>query len=182
MQENLKEYKVSVFVCVPLLLEAMHKKIMAGIDKKGKTKTIKFAKILSKFLLKFGIDIRRKLFKQILDEFGGELRFIVCGASPLDKEVAKAFNEFGILTIQGYGLTEASPVVAAESINVIRYGSIGYPLPSVEVKIDNPNSEGIGELIVKGPNVMKGYYEEEEATNEVLKNGWYYTGDLRIQR
>lgn len=180
VQENLREYKVSVFVCVPLLLEAMYKKIEAGIAKKGKTNTIKFAKSLSNFLLKFGIDIRRKLFKQVLDELGGELRFIVCGASPLDKKVAKAFNEFGILTIQGYGLTEASPVVAAESINVIRYGSIGYPMPSVTVKIDNPNEEGIGEIVVKGPNIMLGYYEDEEATNEVLIDGWYHTGDLRI--
>lgn len=178
VQENLKEYKVTVFVCVPLLLESMHKKIKAGIEKKGKTKIIKFAKALSNFLLKFGIDIRRKLFKEILDEFGGELRFIVCGASPLDKEVEKAFNEFGILTIQGYGLTEASPVLAAESINVIRYGSIGYPLPSVEIKIDNPNEEGIGEIIAKGPNIMLGYYEDEDATKEVLIDGWYHTGDL----
>lgn len=180
VQENLKEYKVSVFVCVPLLLEAMYKKINAGIEKKGKAKLIRFAKVISKILLKFGIDIRRKLFKEIIDELGGELRFIVCGASPLDKEVAKAFNEFGILTIQGYGLTEASPVLAAESINIIKYGSIGYPLPSVEIKIDKPNQEGIGEIIAKGPNIMLGYYEDEEATKECLIDGWYHTGDLRI--
>lgn len=124
VQENLKEYKVSVFVCVPLLLEAMYKKIESGIEKKGKTKTVKMGLALSRFLLKFGIDIRRKLFKDILKELGGELRFIVSGASPLDKKVAKAFNDFGILTIQGYGLTETSPVLAAESINVIRYGSV----------------------------------------------------------
>lgn len=124
VQENLREYKVSVFVCVPLLLEAMYKKIEAGIEKKGKTGTVKLGLALSKFLLKFGIDIRRKLFKDILNELGGELRFIVSGASPLDKKVAEAFNAFGILTIQGYGLTETSPVLAAESINVIRYGSV----------------------------------------------------------
>lgn len=124
VQENLREYKVSVFVCVPLLLEAMYKKIETGIEKKGKTGTVKFGLALSKLLLKFGIDIRRKLFKDILNELGGELRFIVSGASPLDKKVAEAFNNFGILTIQGYGLTETSPVLAAESINVIRYGSV----------------------------------------------------------
>lgn len=124
VQENLKEYKVSVFVCVPLLLESMYKKVETGIEKKGKTGVIKFAKKLSSFLLNLGIDVRRKLFKEILDEFGGELRFIVCGASPLDKKVAKAFNDFGILTIQGYGLTETSPVLAAESINVLRAGSV----------------------------------------------------------
>lgn len=178
VQENLVEYKVSVFVCVPLLLEAMYKKINAGIEKNGKTKLIKFAKKLSKFLLNFGIDVRRKLFKQIIDELGGELRFIVCGASPLDRKVAEAFNDFGILTIQGYGLTETSPVLAAESINVIKYGSVGLPMPSVDIKIDNPNEEGIGEIIAKGPNIMLGYYEDEEATNETLIDGWYHTGDL----
>lgn len=178
VQENLKEYKVSVFVCVPLLLEAMYKKIMAGIEKKGKMKTVKMGLALSNALLKVGIDIRRKLFKDIIDELGGELRFIVCGASALDKKVAKAFNDFGILTIQGYGLTEASPVLAAESINVLRYGSIGYPFPSVEIEIFEPNEEGIGEIIAKGPNIMLGYYEDEELTNEVLVDGWYHTGDL----
>ncbi|MDE5830833.1 MAG: AMP-binding protein [Clostridia bacterium] len=114
------------------------------------------------------MDIRRKLFKEIIDELGGELRFIVSGASPLDKEVAKAFNDFGILTIQGYGLTETSPVLAAESINVLRYGSIGYPMPSVEIKIDEPNEDGIGEIVAKGPNVMLGYYEDEEETKKTL--------------
>ena len=110
--------------------------------------------------------------------FGGELRFIVSGASALDKKVAKGLNDLGILTIQGYGLTETSPVLSAENAKVLRYGSIGYPMPDVEMKIDNPNEEGIGEIIAKGPNVMLGYYEDEEATKAVLKNGWFYTGDL----
>ncbi len=110
--------------------------------------------------------------------FGGELRFIVSGASALDKKVAKGLNDLGILTIQGYGLTETSPVLSAENAKVLRYGSIGYPMPDVEMKIDNPNEEGIGEIIAKGPNVMIGYYEDEEATKAVLKNGWFYTGDL----
>ena len=110
--------------------------------------------------------------------FGGELRFIVSGASALDKKVAKGLNDLGILTIQGYGLTETSPVLSAENAKVLRYGSIGYPLLDVDIKIDNPNEEGIGEIIAKGPNVMLGYYEDEEATKAVLKNGWFYTGDL----
>ena len=173
IQENLKEYKLTIFICVPLLIEAMYKKIEAGIEKKGKTKLIKFAKKISNFLLKFGIDIRRKLFKEVLNELGGEIRFIVSGASALDKRVAKGLNDLGILTIQGYGLTETSPVLAAETEKTIRYGSIGYP-----IKIDNPNEEGIGEIIAKGPNVMLGYYEDEEATNEVIIDGWFHTGDL----
>lgn len=124
IQSNLVEYKVSVFVCVPLLLESMYKKIMAQIQKQGKTKLIKFGIVLSKILLKFGIDIRRKLFKQIIDNLGGNLRFIISGASALDKNVAEGFNNFGILTVQGYGLTETSPVLTAENEKTMRLGSV----------------------------------------------------------
>lgn len=176
--QNLKEYQVSVFVCVPLLLEAMYKKIMNEVEKQGKTRIIKIATAVSNILLKCGIDIRRKLFKSIIDNLGGKLRFVVSGASAIDKNVAKGFNDLGILTVQGYGLTETSPVLTAENAESIRYGSIGFPLSNVEIKIDNPNENGIGEIIAKGPNVMLGYYENEEATNEVLKNGWFHTGDL----
>ncbi len=178
IQQNLKEYKVSIFVCVPLLLEAMYKKIMNEVERQGKTKLIKVATKISNFLLKFKIDIRRKLFKQILDQLGGNVRFIISGASAIDKNVAKGFNDFGMLTVQGYGLTETSPVLSAENEKAIRYGSCGLSLPSVELKIDNPNDEGIGEIIAKGPNVMLGYYNDEEATAEILKDGWFYTGDL----
>ena len=176
--QNLKEYKVSVFVCVPLILEAMHKKIMQEIEKQGKTKKVKFAMKISNFLLKFGIDIRRKIFKDVLNNLGGNLRFVVSGAAAIDKNVAKDFNAFGILTVQGYGLTETSPVLCAEYAKSIRYGSVGFPVCNVEVKIDNPNEKGIGEVIAKGPNVMAGYYENEEATNETLIDGWFHSGDL----
>lgn len=178
IQDNLKEYQVSVFVCVPLLLEAMYKKIMYGIEKQGKMKKVQKGIKISKFLLKFGIDIRRKIFKEVIDNLGGKLRFVINGASAIDKKVAEGFTNFGILTVQGYGLTETSPVLTAENAKAVRYGSIGFPLPEVEIKIDNPNEEQIGEIIAKGPNVMLGYYEDEEATNEVLKDGWFHTGDL----
>lgn len=178
IQSNLKEYKVSVFVCVPLLLESMYKKIIIEIEKQGKTKLINFAIKLSNFLLKLGIDVRRKLFKQVLDNLGGNLRFIISGASSIDKKVAKGFNDFGILTVQGYGLTETAPVLTAEYEKGIKYGSCGMPMKNVKIKIDNPNEEGIGEIIAKGPNIMLGYYENEEATKEVIKDGWFYTGDL----
>lgn len=178
IQENLKEYHVTVFVCVPLLLEAMYKKINIQIEKQKKTRIIKFAKIISNFLLKFKIDIRRKIFKQILDNLGGELRFVISGASAIDKKVAKGFNDFGILTIQGYGLTETSPVLAAENEKSIRYGSVGLPLPEMEIKIDHPNEDGIGEIIAKSPSLMLGYYEMPEETNAVIKNSWFHTGDL----
>ncbi len=156
----------------------MYKKIEKEIEKQGKTKLIKVATGVSNSLLKVGIDVRRKLFKDIINNLGGNLRLIISGASALDKKVAKAFNDFGILTIQGYGLTETSPVLAAENENCIKYGSIGLSMPGVTLKIDNPNEQGIGELIAKGPNVMLGYYENQEATDEVIKDGWFHTGDL----
>ena len=178
IQENLKEYKVSVFVCVPLLLEAMYKKIYAEVEKQGKTKILKFANSISHLLMKFGIDIRRKVFKQILDNLGGNIRFVISGASAIDKNVAKGFYDFGILAVQGYGLTETSPVLTAENEKCVKFGSVGLPLPEVEIKIDNPNEQGIGEVVAKGPNIMLGYYEMEEETRKVLKDGWFYTGDL----
>ena len=181
IQNNLIEYKVSIFVCVPLLLEAMYKKIMQEIKKQNKEKIVKFGIKLSKFLLKFKIDIRRKLFKDIINQLGGSIRYIVSGASSIDKKVAEGFNNFGMTTVQGYGLTETSPVLTAETERTIRYGSIGHPIPDVEIKIENKNEEGIGEIVAKGPNVMLGYYENEEETNKVLKDGWFYTGDLAYE-
>ena len=180
IQENMKEYKVSVFVCVPLILEAMHKRILLDVKKQGKEKTINRAKKLSNALLKVGIDVRKKLFKQLLDKLGGNMRFVVSGAAAIDKQVAEDFNSWGILTIQGYGLTETSPVLCAENEKCLKLGSVGIPLIDVEVKIDNPNEKGIGEIIAKGPNVMLGYYENEEATKNSLIDGWYHTGDLGL--
>ena len=177
IQDNLKEYQVTAFICVPLLLESMYKKIITQIEKQGKTKTVKFGLSLSNFLLKFGIDIRRKLFKDIIDNLGG-LRMAISGASALDPKVQKAFNDFGIRTSQGYGLTETAPVLTAPTANMDKCGSCGTSIPNVEVKIYNPDEKGIGEIIAKGPNVMLGYYEDEDATNEVIKDGWFYTGDL----
>ena len=175
--QNLKEYGVTFFVGVPLLIENIYKKLNQEIEKQGKTTLVKIAKKITNFLLLFNVDIRRKVYKSIIDELGG-LRFVISGAAALDKEVEKGFNELGILTVQGYGLTEASPVLIAENYKYRNYGSIGFPMPNVEVRIEDKNEEGIGELVAKGPNVMMGYYEDEEATKETLKDGWLYTGDL----
>ena len=176
--QNLKEYKVSLFVGVPLLVEAIYKNIEKEIEKQGKTKLINTAKKVSNFLLKFHIDIRRKLFKQVLDALGGHMRFIISGGAPLDKRVAKGFNDLGIELVQGYGLTETAPVISAENYKKKKSGSIGFPMDNVEVEIINKDENGIGELRVKGPNVMLGYYENEEETEKVIKDGWFYTGDL----
>ncbi|MBE6677637.1 MAG: long-chain fatty acid--CoA ligase [Ruminococcaceae bacterium] len=178
IQKNLREYKITTFVCVPLLLESMHRAIIANIEKKGMTAKVNLAKKLSGGLQKLHIDVRRKLFKPILDELGGELRFIISGASAIKRNVAKGFNDFGILTVQGYGLTETSPVLAAENVYNMRYGSVGKVFPSVEITIEDPNEDGIGEIVAKAPNVMLGYYEMPDETAAVLKDGKFYTGDL----
>ena len=177
VQENLVEYKVTSFVCVPLLIETIYKKVWEKIRKTGQEKKVKFGLKLSKFLLKFKIDVRRKLFKEIIDQLGG-LRCVVSGASPLDPEVSEGLLDFGIPAVQGYGLTECSPVLAGENIKIHRKGSTGFEMPNVEIKIFEPNEEGIGELIARGPNIMLGYYENEEETNKVIVDGWFHTGDL----
>ncbi|MFR7873987.1 MAG: AMP-binding protein [Christensenellales bacterium] len=178
IKKNLNEYKVSVFVGVPILVEAIYKTIMKEIDKTGKTELINSALKISKVLKKFHIDVRRKLFKQIIDALGGKLRFIISGGAPADPLISKGFNDFGIKTVQGYGLTETSPVIAAEDDKHMKNGSIGITMKNVELEIVNKDENGIGEIRVKGPNVMLGYYEMQEETNKVLKDGWFYTGDL----
>lgn len=174
---NMKEYKVTVFMSVPLLLENMYKKIQKAIEKQGLEKKINFAKKISKIGDALGLPLRRKMFKGIINNLGGHLRFIINGAAAIDPEVIKGFNDFGILTVQGYGLTEMAPTISSESHRNLRPGSVGKFMPNVTGKIINPDEEGIGELIVKGDNVMLGYYENQEATENVIKNGWLHTGD-----
>ena len=177
IQPNLKEYEVSIFVAVPLVLETMYKKIMKAIADQGKTKLINTMTKISNGLLKVHIDIRKIVFKQIIDNFGGKLRMVLYGAASLDKDTIIGLNNFGINSIQGYGLTETSPVLTAEAENKHKPGSIGYPLDNVEIKIDNPDKEGVGEILAKGPNIMLGYYKDEKKTKEAFKDGWFRTGD-----
>ena len=177
IQKNLKEYKVTIFVTVPLVLETMYKKINKGIEEQGKTKLIKIMTKISNALLKCHIDIRRKIYKAILENFGGKIRIILYGAASLDKDTIKGFNNFGIDSIQGYGLTETSPVLVAESETKHKPGAAGYPLDNVELKILNPDNSGIGEVAAKGPNIMLGYYKDENKTKEAFEDGWFKTGD-----
>ena len=166
-------------VSVPVLYEGMCKKVMKAIESQGKTKTVNFGMKLSNVLLKVGVDVRNKLFKQIHDNLGSKLRLFVAGGAALDPETEKFFNGLGIRMVQGYGLTETSPVIAVEDDKFTRNGSIGKALPELEVKIKDPNEEGIGELLVKGPITMLGYYQNEEATKETIdEDGWLNTGDL----
>lgn len=174
----LTEYKVSMLVAVPRVFDEMYNTIMKKITAQGKLKTVEMGIKLTSALRKIGIDIRRKVFKEIIDNLGGGLHFMISGAAPADPKVLKFFNDIGILTVQGYGLTETAPVLAAENYNHMRKGSIGKALPNVEIKIDSPDENGIGEIIARGDNVMLGYYNDEENTNAVLKNGYFHTGDM----
>lgn len=178
IKQNLNEYKVTVFVGVPILIESIYKTIMKEVEKQGKTKLINTALKVSNALRKVNIDIRRKVFKEILAALGGELRFVVSGGAPADPMIAKGFNDLGIKTVQGYGLTETAPVIAAEDDEHMKNGTVGVPLINDTIEIANPDENGIGEIRVKGPNVMLGYYEMPEETAAVLKDGWFYTGDL----
>ena len=175
--DNLKEFKVSVFVAVPLVLETMAKKIQKAIEDSGKKGLIDKMTKFSHGLLKCKIDLRKKLFKPVLKQFDEYLRVVLYGAAPMDKATIEWYNDLGIELIQGYGLTESSPVLTAESSERKRPGSIGIPLKNVEIKIDNPDKDGVGEILAKGPNIMLGYYENEEATKKALQDGWLHTGD-----
>ena len=175
---NMKEYGVSVIMSVPLLLESMYKKINKAIESQGMESKIQFALKVCQTSEKVGINLRRRMFKPIIDQLGGRMRFIINGAAVLDPVVSKGLNDFGILTVQGYGLTETSPTISSETYRYLKPGSTGKLMPNVEGRILEPNEEGIGELIVRGDNVMLGYYDNQEATDEVIKDGWLYTGDL----
>ena len=178
LAENIKEYQVTAMISVPILYESMYKRLMKTIEKKGLKDKVEQGIKLSNILLKVGIDKRKKIFKDIHDNFGGKLRLFVSGAAALDPVVEKGFNDLGIKIVQGYGLTETSPVIAAGNDFEWKTGSVGKVFPSLKVKIVEKNDQGIGEVIVKGPSVMLGYYNNDEATKEVLKKDWFYTGDL----
>lgn len=177
--KNLKAYQPDFIYLVPAFLEMFHKKILANMEEKGKLETFRKGAKISKFLLKLGIDVRRKLFKELHEVFGGNLRLMVVGAAPLRAEVIEFFETVGITICQGYGITECSPLVSVNRNN--KYAdpnTVGMPLPCLEVRIDNPGEDGNGEICVKGKTVMMGYYKNEEETRRVMVDGWFHTGDL----
>lgn len=178
LSSDIKDYQITAMISVPALYEVMYKKLIKEIEKKGKKELLDKGTKISGVLMKFGVDMRKKIFSEIHEKFGGKLRLFVNGGAALDREVEKGFNDLGITTVQGYGLTETSPVISAGNDFYRRVGSIGKVFPSLKVKIINKDKDGIGEIIVKGPSVMLGYYNNYEATKEVLKDGWFYTGDL----
>ena len=175
LRENFAEYRPTIFVTVPLILENLHKRIISKIDSQGKGNR---ARLITRVSSVIPFESRKKIFSDIHSSFGGRLRFIICGAAALQKSTAKDFMSYGIPVIMGYGLTECSPIVICNSENEPTVDSVGKPLDGVQIKIVNPDENGIGEIAVKGPMVMKGYYKNKQQTDKVMLNGWFHTGDL----
>ncbi len=162
---------------VPLMVEMIHNGIWVNARKNNKEKTLKKGLALSRFLMKLGIDKRRQIFKEIHESFGGNLEVIICGGASLDEKIERDFYDLGIQVLVGYGITECSPVVAANRPHDFRFGSVGKILPCNKVKILDPDKDGNGEILVSGTNVMKGYYKDPEATAEAFDGEWFKTGD-----
>ena len=176
--KNLAEFEATIMISVPALLENMYKRLMKNIEKQGKLQEVERMMKLLGMLSKVKLDFRKKVFEEIHNALGGKLRLMVNGAAALDKEIEKGYNDLGFKVMQGYGLTETAPVLAAGNDFEQRTGSVGKPFPSVKIKIVNKDKKGVGEIYAKGPNVMLGYYENEEATKEVFDKEWFKTGDL----
>ncbi|MBR3153340.1 MAG: AMP-binding protein [Clostridia bacterium] len=173
--QNLNEYKPNIILSVPLLLENVHKKIMKTLKQSLPEKYfVEDKHIMDTLPFYLKIIVKKKILKSL----GGNLTKIIVGAAPLNPYLVDSFGKFGITVLSGYGLTECSPLVAGNNDFFHKADSCGLPIPNVEFKIDNPNSEGVGEIITKGPNVMLGYYKNDQETNKVLKDGWFHTGDL----
>ena len=173
--ENLAEYKVSVMASVPAIYERLFKIIKKHLEKQGKVEQI--LKDEEKYK-DSSMEKKKEVFKEIHDLLGGNIKLFISGAASLEPSIEEKFRRLGFNMVQGYGLTETSPVVAIGNKKYHKTGSIGKCVPSDEVKLLDINKDGIGELAVKGPNVMLEYYENKEATEKVLKDGWFQTGDL----
>lgn len=175
LSKGFQLFSPTVFVTVPLILEKLYERLMGEIEKKGLRQKFRLASLVSTAM---GEEKRKKLFDDIHHFFGGRLQKFVVGAAPLQPSVAEAFETFGFKVVIGYGLTECSPIVICNSVDDTSPDTVGRPLKEVEVKIDSPDEKGVGEILVKGPMVMQGYYKNEKATNGVFRDGWFCTGDL----
>ena len=175
--KNLQLYKPDYIYLVPAFTEVFYKNIWANAKKNGKDKGLKVLLGLSNTLRKIGIDKRDVFFKSIHEAFGGNLKEIVCGGAPIRPEIGKFFNDIGVMLLNGYGITECSPLVSVNRPKFNDSSTVGVILPCCEVKINEPNEEGDGEIWVKGDIVMQGYYKEPEKTAKVLKDGWFNTED-----
>lgn len=175
---NFKLYKPTEVLLVPLFIEKIYRGIWDKAEETGKAEKLRKLIKFSNSLLKRGIDLRKPLFSSVTSVFGGRLKAIICGGAPIKPAVTEFFDSIGIPLITGYGITECGPLISINRPNYHRYDSVGLLMPGMEIKIDNPNENGEGEICVKGPNVMMGYYKNEEATKEALRDGWFHTGDI----
>ena len=173
--ENLNEYKITYAAFVPAIYELMYKNIWKMIEKKGKVEETK--QVMQEYKDK-SMQEKKEVFKEIHDMYGGCIKLFITGAAALDKEVIETFRNWGLNLCQAYGLTETSPIIGIETNEYHRVGSIGKPIPHVQARIDEADDDGVGELVVKGPNVMLGYYNNKKATDSVMEDGWFHTGDL----
>ncbi len=176
---NIKEASPTAILCVPILIENIHKNVNKSIEKSGKSAVVNSMIHVTNAIKVVGIDIKRKVFKEILDNLGGRVRYIVSAAAPIDPKVGKWVQDIGISFLQGYGLTETAPIAALTPDYDQRIGSAGKAVIGAELKIHNPNENGEGEVYIKSPTLMLGYYEDEEATKEVInEDGWFNSGDI----
>ena len=178
VSDEIREQQPTHLILVPAFLEVMNRKIWTTARKTGKEGLLKMMMKVSDALRKVGIDLRKKLFSSVLSAFGGKLELVICGGAKLDEEIIRTFDSLGITILNGYGITECAPLISANRNKYRKPGSVGTPILACRVKIDNPDENGEGEICVKGPNVMLGYYNNPEATAEVFdKDGFFHTGD-----
>lgn len=178
IMDEMKEQKPSHLVLVPLFVETMHRKIWQTAEKNGKAGMLRFLIRVSNFLRKLGIDLRRRFFRSIHEIFGGRLEFIICGGAHLNQDIIDTFDAIGITILNGYGITECAPLVSCNRNKYQKKGSVGIPIVGEQIKIKDPDENGEGEICVKGPNVMLGYYKDPEATAAAFdEEGYFKTGD-----
>ncbi len=179
VMKNFSTFKPNALVLVPLFVETMHKRIWDEIRKRGMTRRVRMVMRANSLALQAGLDVREKLFGRITSAFGGELKSIVCGGAPIEPDIIRDFYQFGITVLEGYGITECAPLVAVNRPGKVRFHSVGTPVPGCDVRIDYDEGQTTGEILVKGDNVMLGYYKNEEATAAVFTaDGYFKTGDI----
>lgn len=177
LMSNLNVFKPGMSIVVPMFIDEIYNEIWVVARKTGREKKLKKALFLSRTLMRFGIDIRDMLFKQLIDMLGGNLKLLICGGAPLNQRTAKGLYDMGIDVVNGYGITECSPLVTVNLGGRKHMESVGTVIPNVEVKIDKANISGVGEILVKGDNVTQGYYEDPESNARSFEDGWFRTGD-----
>ena len=178
--KNLAEVRPTMLLAVPLIFENLYNNIMKNVRKQGKEGLVRKVLAINKVTKKIGMDLNKLLLKDILKVFGGRMRVLISGGAAIDPAILQFFNDLGFIAVQGYGLTECAPMAALnpDQHKNMRNSSVGHLLPGMEVKIEDKNEDGIGEICVKGPNVMMGYYNMPEETAKVIRDGWFHTGDL----